>query len=273
METGLSLSRPWIHWARHDINHSIAVLTGNFKPFTPYNVSVFAVYSNGTSQPSSVLVYTQQGAPSAGPEVSVSSIGHTQVNLTWREIALTHRKGIIKRYHLRLALGGTTVAEYNVSADRCWAVLSDLQPGHEYQVWVSAETEAKEGNRSTMRFSTITPDSGNHLYIGIILLCVGLVIITTVATLFCNNRFTQTAHLLFPLWCYQKVPDPVNSRLNFTEVVSNARVFFPVRGAELGSDSRFVLHSHAQLTRTHTHPRTHMQHRLSHTPLLVGLFL
>ncbi|MBN3286536.1 I12R2 protein, partial [Polyodon spathula] len=61
METGLSLSRPWIHWARHDINHSIAVLTGNFKPFTPYNVSVFAVYSNGTSQPSSVLVYTQQG--------------------------------------------------------------------------------------------------------------------------------------------------------------------------------------------------------------------
>ncbi|MGH0156965.1 UNVERIFIED_CONTAM: hypothetical protein FKN15_032683 [Acipenser sinensis] len=170
-EVGLSLSRPWIHWTRCDINHTIALPTGNFKPFTPYNVSVFAVYSNGTSQPSSVLVYTQQGAPSAGPEVSVSSIGHTQVNLTWREIALTHRKGIIRRYHLRLARGGATVA-------------------------------------------------GNHLNFGIITLCVvgPLVILTTIAALLCNNRCSQTARLLIPLWCYQKVPDPVNSRLNFTEV-------------------------------------------------------
>ncbi|MGH0149897.1 UNVERIFIED_CONTAM: hypothetical protein FKN15_015805 [Acipenser sinensis] len=170
-EVGLSLSRPWIHWTRCDINHTIALPTGNFKPFTPYNVSVFAVYSNGTSQPSSVLVYTQQGAPSAGPEVSVSSIGHTQVNLTWREIALTHRKGIIRRYHLRLARGGATVA-------------------------------------------------GNHLKFGIITLCVvgPLVILITIAALLCNNRCSQTARLLIPLWCYQKVPDPVNSRLNFTEV-------------------------------------------------------
>ncbi|XP_058863244.1 interleukin-12 receptor subunit beta-2-like [Acipenser ruthenus] len=219
-EVGLSLSRPWIHWTRCDINHTIALLTGNFKPFTSYNVSVFAVYSNGTSQPSSVLVYTQQGAPSAGPELSVSSIGHTQVNLTWREIALTHRKGIIRRYHLRLAWGGATVAESNVSADWCWAVLSDLQPGQEYQVWVSAETDAMEGNRSTIRFSTTTPDSGNHLNFGIIILCVvgSLVILITIAALLCNNRCSQTARLLIPLWCYQKVPDPVNSRLNFTEV-------------------------------------------------------
>nr|XP_015204655.1 PREDICTED: interleukin-27 receptor subunit alpha [Lepisosteus oculatus] len=146
-EAGRNTSRGF-DWTRVNGTQQSTVLAGPFSPHTPYIVSVFAVYSSGTSQPASCIGYTKEDKPPAVPGVKVTL--SPKVLLSWKHIPLTDRRGLILQYRV----GHDNVTDYTVGPENCSQELQDLKPGQRYQFWVRAETGAGEGPKSIVDFTT-----------------------------------------------------------------------------------------------------------------------
>ncbi|KAM4598137.1 interleukin-12 receptor subunit beta-2-like isoform 2-T2 [Polymixia lowei] len=142
-------------WVRINKSQISCVLTGKFENYTAYHVSLFAVSQNGYSQHlSSAVEYVLQGTPSKVPSFQVVNIYATSVNLSWESIPLLQRKGVILLYQI----GVDSKEVYNVSVHprhkNMTFLLEHLNPGQDYEVWISAVTEAGTGPMASTRFKT-----------------------------------------------------------------------------------------------------------------------
>ncbi|KAJ8345844.1 hypothetical protein SKAU_G00300370 [Synaphobranchus kaupii] len=188
-------------WIKLNGSQRSFILTGDFRNYTPYSISLFSVVNNRRQLLGSAITYTVQGVPPKVTEFKVSQISFSEVTLTW-ELPLNQRRGVILYYHL--GLGKHT--EYNVSGDSSSLLISGLQPGQEHQVWICAESEAGQGPRQYLSFMTTATDE-YIIYLSIFFAVLALVVILLLS---CRQ---YGVHSLKQLECCAKVPDPTNSRL------------------------------------------------------------
>uniref|UniRef100_A0A8C4T9B4 Fibronectin type-III domain-containing protein n=1 Tax=Erpetoichthys calabaricus TaxID=27687 RepID=A0A8C4T9B4_ERPCA len=226
-----------LEWRRLNTSSTAATLNGDFKPFVPYVVSVFAVSSKGISHPASCLAYADEAAPSAGPPLSFFSVTTSTINVSWEEIPLIHRKGFIRFYHLawgKVQLGITPVREHMVNVSQRWYVIKDLNPKEKYQIWVCGVTNGQEGKCST-RMHIMIGDAFNQGLLGLFAFMLFVFIMLIVAMIF-HQKIREWACPLIPEWCYQKVPKPVNCQPDLEDDSHHHISFMPTAlGSSLGN--------------------------------------
>lgn len=203
---------PCLHWVRVNKTQSSVTLTGEFRNYTAYNVSLFAVINNSSTFLRSAVAYTLQGVPPEVPQFHVKNITHSSVTLTWSHIPVHERKGVILQY----SVGVNEDTVLNVSSDRTSYQMLELQPAQQYQAWVTAVTVAGKGKRSITTFSTAEKPG----YVASSLLAVVIVLPLLVLILLVALIVTFRSHIA--TLCCGVVPDPTNSKsfkhVNFQHV-------------------------------------------------------
>ncbi|XP_065820879.1 interleukin 12 receptor, beta 2a, like [Labrus bergylta] len=193
-------------WVKVSKNQRTATFKGQFKKYTPFQVSLISVScSNQTHHLLSAVGYSLEGIPSKVPSFKWLSSSATHANLTWEHVPLLERNGIILYYQI----GVNRQNVYNVSASNTSALLH-LRPGHKYEVWIQAVTAAGPGERSNITFTSQIHDG----YLTPILLGIFLpvAICICVALLCACQRERKVCPLMLSCF-YEKVPDPRNSHI------------------------------------------------------------
>ncbi|KAJ8251524.1 hypothetical protein GJAV_G00222270 [Gymnothorax javanicus] len=194
---------PMFDWIKLNGSQSSVTLIGDFRNYTPYNISLFSVIADRRCLLGSTITYILQGVPSKVTGFQVSQIGFTEVTLTWG-VPLHPRRGVILRY----LLGQGNQTEHTVSGNSSSLQISGLHPGQQYHFWICAESEAGLGPKEFFRFAThATKDYVIYvMLLLLILLALGLIL----PLLICRK---YGVHSLKQFRCCRKVPDPINSRL------------------------------------------------------------
>ncbi|XP_061079081.1 uncharacterized protein LOC133113936 [Conger conger] len=185
------------NWIKLNGSQRSVILTGDFRDYTPYNISLFSVISNHRCLLGSAITYIVQRVPEKVTGFQVSEISYFDITLTW-ERPLNLRRGVTIWY--RLGQGKHT--EYKVSRESF--LISGLQPGQQYEVWICAENEAGQGRKTFLRFMTRCDTTNEYIVLMVLLSTVLLAL--GMIYLFFSGRLEQ-------LVCCARVPDPNNSRL------------------------------------------------------------
>ncbi|NP_001352715.1 interleukin 12 receptor, beta 2a, like precursor [Danio rerio] len=188
--------RPCLNWLRVDRTQSSVTLTGDFKDYMAYNVSLFAIFNNHSTFLNSSIAYTRQKVPPKVSVIQVTDISHSSVTLTWSPIPVNESNGVILHYLVGI---NETALMFNVSSARTSILLSDLQPSRQYQAWVSAVSEAGEGPR---RFTTFSTSDKTNVVIYVVPTLTVMVVIGLILVFM----------LLSYCHCFEKIPDPINSK-------------------------------------------------------------
>uniref|UniRef100_A0A673MAR7 Interleukin-6 receptor subunit beta-like n=1 Tax=Sinocyclocheilus rhinocerous TaxID=307959 RepID=A0A673MAR7_9TELE len=187
-----------LNWVRVNRAQRSVTLKGDLRNHTAYNVSLFAVFNNHSTFLKSVIAYTLEGVPPKVPQIHVKNISHSSATLIWSPIPVNESKGVILHYLVGIKETGS-----KISSDRTSALLSELQPAQQYQVWVSAVSAAGEGVRSFTTFSTNEKDrkyEEDELFLSSFGIYIACIIQNTSKSLCKTTR------------CCVKIPDPINSK-------------------------------------------------------------
>uniref|UniRef100_A0A3P8WSD4 Colony stimulating factor 3 receptor n=1 Tax=Cynoglossus semilaevis TaxID=244447 RepID=A0A3P8WSD4_CYNSE len=79
-----------------DANQSSLVIAGA-EPYKPYGISVYPRFKDGIGFPQTLKAYSRQKAPLVVPKINIKK-WRSQVKLSWEEIPLEQRNGIIQNY-------------------------------------------------------------------------------------------------------------------------------------------------------------------------------
>lgn len=187
--------RMCLNWVRVNRTRRSVTLTGDFRNYTAYNVSLFAVFNNHSTFLKSAIAYTLEGVPPKVPQINVKNISHSSATLIWSPIPLNESKGVILHYTVGIKETGS-----NVSSNGTSMQLSELQPAQQYHIWVSAVSAAGEGDRSFTTFST-NEKTSNATLLAVFIILTFLVLLVCVFTL-----------VYRPTLCFVEIPDPINSK-------------------------------------------------------------
>uniref|UniRef100_A0A672R0V8 Interleukin-6 receptor subunit beta-like n=1 Tax=Sinocyclocheilus grahami TaxID=75366 RepID=A0A672R0V8_SINGR len=186
-----------LNWVRVNRTQRSVTLKGDLRNHTAYNVSLFAVFNNHSTFLKSVIAYTLEGVPPKVPQIHVKNISHSSATLIWSPIPVNESKGVILHYLVGIKETGS-----KISSDRTSALLSELQPAQQYQVWVSAVSAAGEGARSFFIFSTNEKDSDvKTILFAVFIPLLMFLVLVCVFTLVCKTTR-----------CCVTIPDPINSK-------------------------------------------------------------
>ncbi|KAG7268199.1 hypothetical protein CRUP_029814 [Coryphaenoides rupestris] len=191
-------------WIRVKRSQTSATLTGQFEKYIAYQVALFSVFPNGSSDHiSSAVGYVRQGIPSTVPFFEVVINKDNSVTLTWKGIPLAERRGEILCY--QIGVGDQRV--YNVSDENQSFLLKDLKPGQPYQAWIRAVTEAGPGPNSTREFKIYEPEPElfDYQIVFILLSCFVFILVFLVFMKY------------FPSWVPMEECDPVLSQVEIVE--------------------------------------------------------
>ncbi|XP_051541170.1 interleukin-6 receptor subunit beta-like isoform X2 [Myxocyprinus asiaticus] len=206
------------HWQRVSPHVNRTTLTGDFKPFQRYNISVFPIYSyrfrhsNTThryieaGRPVTTAAYIQQGSPLEGPTSKVTKSKKTSAELTWEEIPLDSQRGFITGYTIFYKTGN--IEKFlPVKAHLRSSVLTDLTSESEYVVHVMVSTVAGSKNGSDFNFKTAKYGDGEVELI-VVVVCFSFLFFAVFIIMFCLRKREVIKELLWP-----HVPDPNDSSI------------------------------------------------------------
>ncbi|KAM7372109.1 hypothetical protein PAMP_009303 [Pampus punctatissimus] len=203
-------------WIKVKEVHKTVSFIGQFKKYTPYQVSLFSESHNGECHYlSSVIGYSLQGTPSEVPLFKVDSISATCVTLLWEPVPLFNQKGMILYYQIGIDRQNVV---YNVNPSQQHEnqafQMPHLSPDQDYVVWIRAVTAAGPGANATVRFKTKLKENYAHL-ISILLILPILTLVIICCGLLFHSAFREERKVcpLVPLCFYEKVPDPRNSHI------------------------------------------------------------
>ncbi|XP_017270764.1 granulocyte colony-stimulating factor receptor [Kryptolebias marmoratus] len=190
-----------------DKNQSSLVLTGSFEPYKPYRISVYPRFKDGIGPPQTVNAYLRQKAPSMVPKIQIKKIWRSQAELTWDEIPLEKRNGIIKDYKVIYWYDKGPVKVAIADPEERKVILENVNTECWYEAFMIVSTFGGSLNGSTISFKT---ESFDIVIVATILAAFGfgvtLVIIITYITCFSKKK-----RLKGHIW--PAVPDPANSSI------------------------------------------------------------
>ncbi|XP_056235695.1 granulocyte colony-stimulating factor receptor [Seriola aureovittata] len=203
LKTDLSLTR--FEFANR--NESSIIITGGFEPYKPYGISVYPRFKDGIGLPQTVNAYSRQKAPSVVPKIRIKKTWKSHIELTWDEIPLDQRNGIIQGYKVFYwdEKGPINVVSAHPKERR--VVLKDLKTVSLYEAFMMVSTFGGSINGSTIHFE-MEPFDAVTIVMIVIASGVGmsLLVIFIVMTCFSNHK-----RLKGRFW--PDVPDPANSSI------------------------------------------------------------
>ncbi|TFK01376.1 tumor necrosis factor ligand superfamily member 10-like [Platysternon megacephalum] len=208
-----------LDWVRRPAGTHSALLTGDFRARVPYQLRVYGLYPGGFGASAPVRAYTQEGAPSAGPQgLQDHSVSKEASVISWEAIPLAQRNGHITHYTLYLATPtGSPQTCQPIAATETSYNLSGLEPGTSYQLWMTGSTSAGEGNASSIHLFH-TPDSRWEAVLASLLVVGFLLFLACVLGAVLHVQLLDLCQKVLPSWCWEKVPDATHSRITLHEV-------------------------------------------------------
>ncbi|XP_062395294.1 granulocyte colony-stimulating factor receptor [Sardina pilchardus] len=188
-----------------DRNQSSALVADGIEPYIPYEISVYPKYEKGVGRRQGVLAYSKQKAPSIAPELNFPDIWDSHSKLSWSEIPMSKRNGIILGYRVYYEdEDGNTEVKYTNETS---IVLRDLKPQTRYRALIMVSTSGGSLNGSVVNLQTRSVDVLRIILIGIPT-CVGITLVFIIILL-----TTLTNHKWLKRFLWPKIPDPANSSI------------------------------------------------------------
>ncbi|XP_057698287.1 interleukin-23 receptor isoform X1 [Corythoichthys intestinalis] len=199
----------WIKVPPDNNNASIAGLTAGVR----YNVTIYAVSRRGVSTPSSILAYSGQLKPDAGPSVSVVVHRPTRLLIQWEDPAVEQQRGFITNYTVYLRTLNMRSQETSVvllAGVRRQAWLE--YPEGAVAIQMSASTSAGEGPRGNPVSSRPMESTAGVTTLVLSMLAVGVFMVQLACWRCVRRRIKQRWALWGPYWLVEKLPQPKNSQ-------------------------------------------------------------
>ncbi|KAM3873055.1 granulocyte colony-stimulating factor receptor [Diretmus argenteus] len=190
-----------------DRNQSSLLITGSFEPYKPYGISVYPRYKDGIGLPQSVNAYSRQRAPSMVPKIKVKETWHSYIELTWDEIPLGQRNGIVRSYKVCYWDQQEHVKVVNADLEKRKVVLKELNTVSLYKAFLMVSTDGGSLNGSTIIFKTEPIDAVTVVMI-VIPSCVGLSLLILITVLTCFSQHERLKVCFWPM-----IPEPANSSI------------------------------------------------------------
>ncbi|XP_064801479.1 granulocyte colony-stimulating factor receptor isoform X2 [Oncorhynchus masou masou] len=190
-----------------DRNQSSTLISESIEPYNPYRISVYPKYKDGIGLPQTVEAYSRQKAPSAAPDLRVREILHSRIELTWEEIPLCQRNGIVQSYQIFYwdEQGNTKVVTAELEKRR--VVLQELDRSSLYKAFIMVSTGGGSLNGSEVTLKTEPMDDLAIILI-VISSGVGLSLLIIISVLVCFSTHERLKMCFWP-----KIPDPANSSI------------------------------------------------------------
>lgn len=203
LKTDLSLTQFEIA----DRNKSSLIITGSFEPYKPYGVSVYPRFKDGIGLPQTVNAYSRQKAPSVVPKIHIKKTWQSHVELTWDEIPLDQRNGIIQGYKIFYMDDKGPINVVIGCLEKRKVVLKDLHAVSLYEVFMMVSTAGGSLNGSTLHFEMEPFDAVTVVMI-VIASGVGLSLLMIFIVMTCFSNHKRLKGRFWPV-----VPDPANSSI------------------------------------------------------------
>ncbi|XP_020378003.1 interleukin 12 receptor, beta 2a, like isoform X2 [Rhincodon typus] len=198
-------------------NVSVTLLEGLLCPLLLYRISVYTRYQAGLGGPVSTLVYTEEGVPLAGPEISILNISQTGVTLLWKDLPLDQRRGFIQYltlYYVKNPGGLPKQKTLNLSNTLDRYTLLHLEPDSTYKIWMTASTTMGEGSKGP--YLCFKTQGSKVVTWMLVALFSTSAVIGVLSFYFCRlykQRIQSCSSFYLPQWCCQRIPDPRNSKV------------------------------------------------------------
>ncbi|KAM4542655.1 interleukin-31 receptor subunit alpha isoform 2-T2 [Odontesthes bonariensis] len=121
-----------LHWEKLNSSSTKLVITEGVKPMERYAVSVKTLYGErGAGKNRTLYIYTQQGRPSAGPNVRVQNISGSTVEVSWSSVPVELLHGSLCNYTLWYRTANQLPRSVSVPGHVHRYTLENLLPGSE----------------------------------------------------------------------------------------------------------------------------------------------
>ncbi|XP_069442656.1 granulocyte colony-stimulating factor receptor isoform X7 [Ovis canadensis] len=193
---------------RMEHNGSIAgtLLQENIRPFQLYEITVTPLYQDTKGPSQHIYAYSQEMAPSHGPELHLRHIGKTWAQLEWVPEAPELGKSPLTHYTIFWTNTQDQSFSTVLNASTHSFVLHGLEPSSLYHVQLVAASQAWTANSTSLTLMTLTlEESELHILLGLFGLLVLLICLCGAAQFCCRPSRK------YSLW--PSVPDPARSSL------------------------------------------------------------
>ncbi|AWP16273.1 putative interleukin-6 receptor subunit beta-like [Scophthalmus maximus] len=198
------LSSSVLHWEKLNGSHTTFVIAEGVKPMERYAVSVKALYGERrVGKNRTLLIYTRQGAPSAGPTVEVQQISGGTVELSWSPVPVELLHGFIRNYTLHYTTAHQPTRSVFVPGDVHHYSLENLSPGN-HDIFMQVNTDAGTGAAGTIANVHIDSEELSKVMYAVLSLILTSLALALMACLARNKVKRKLC---------QFVPDPSNSSL------------------------------------------------------------
>ncbi|XP_027005581.1 granulocyte colony-stimulating factor receptor [Tachysurus fulvidraco] len=186
-------------------NQTSFVVSG-LEPYIPYEISLYPKYGGGIGRPYSTMQYTKEKAPSISPKLEIGKITPTLIEVSWNEIPLHQRNGLITGYRIFYSDEKNNTGVIDAVNTTTHMVLKDLYPFTIYKLFLMTSTNGGSVNGSTTTVKTVSIDVF-EIFLIVIPACVGLVLLSF-ALFACFGKQKWMKKYLWPV-----IPDPANSNI------------------------------------------------------------
>lgn len=176
-----------VNWTRSRTVSGTLEFPGEFTRGVPYSISVDVLYNSSCLRAFSTEAYSQEEAPTAAPNFTSHILSAENVLVSWEEIPIQQRRGIISHHTIYVKSLNRTES-YKVPNGRRNKTLSGLSSGTVYTIWMTASTRAGEGKPSPPKtFQTI----GNRHRVLLIVAVIASILFVFGAVLCFRDRRTS----------------------------------------------------------------------------------
>ncbi|CAL9705127.1 unnamed protein product [Knipowitschia caucasica] len=193
-----------LHFQTTEKNQTSFVISGDIEPYKPYGISVYPRFKDGLGLLRTTNAFSRQKAPSMVPELVIEKTWQFDVEMTWDEIPLDQRNGIIQGFRVFYREGDGPLNVVEAKPDERRVLLHDLNPMCVYEAFLMASTLGGSRNGSIIHFKT---ESFDVVYVVIIVSCImGMLIIAVIVVAQVASRHERFKNHFCPI-----IPDPANS--------------------------------------------------------------
>ncbi|XP_077573088.1 interleukin-23 receptor [Stigmatopora nigra] len=214
----------WIKVAKENNNATVTGMTAGVR----YNVTIYAVSRRGVSLPSSILAYSGQLKPSAGPSVSVLVHRPTRLLIEWEDPRVEQQRGFITNYSVYFSTLNVHSREITVVVPAGVGRQAWLEcPEGGVAIQMSASTSAGEGPRGNPISSRPTESTAGLTTLVSTMLAAAAFTVQLACWRCVRRRIKERWTLLAPDWLVGKLPKPENSQaIKLLELVSECEPSF-----------------------------------------------
>lgn len=129
--------------SERDVSKQNFLVINDLKPYTKYRFAVQCLSPKGASIMSkAVTVRTKEAVPTKTPDVQIVPDSSTSFRVSWTEIPVADRHGVIDRYELSYGPREKVITVIELTGDTYNYLVTGLEPGTEYSVKVVAGNAA-----------------------------------------------------------------------------------------------------------------------------------